>query len=128
LDRIFNPFEQADGSTTRKYGGTGLGLPICQRLVRLMGSEIQVVSTPGAGSVFTFAIRLQRAESAPVRTIVAPQTGIDVEDILRAEFSDCRILVAEDDWVNQEVALELLRITLGFSRHCPDGLQAVDMA
>ena len=129
LDRIFNPFEQADGSTTRKYGGTGLGLPICQRLVRLMGSEIQVVSTPGAGSVFTFAIRLQRAESAPVRTIVTPQTGVDVEDILRAEFSDCRILVAEDDWVNQEVALELLRITLGFSVDiAPDGLQAIDMA
>jgi CheY-like chemotaxis protein len=129
VERIFNPFEQADGSTTRKYGGTGLGLPICQRLVRLMGSEIQVVSTPGAGSVFTFAVRLPRALAVPTESAEMHQSGAVAEQALRAEFPACRILVAEDDWVNQEVAIELLRETLGFTVDiAEDGAQALDMA
>ncbi|MBT9521432.1 MAG: response regulator [Dechloromonas sp.] len=131
LERIFRPFEQADGSTTRKYGGTGLGLPICQRLVHLMGGEIEVVSTPGSGSVFTFAIRLSRALAMPAESESAEthQSGIAAEHALRSEFPDCRVLVAEDDWVNQEVALELLRESLGFTVDiAADGAQALDMA
>jgi len=129
VERIFNPFEQADGSTTRKYGGTGLGLPICQRLVSLMGGEIEVVSTPGSGSVFTFAIRLQRALMTPTESPATDHSGIAAEHALRSEFPGCRILVAEDDWVNQEVALELLRETLGFTVDmASDGAQALDMA
>jgi len=129
IGRIFNPFEQADGSTTRKYGGTGLGLPICQRLVRLMGGEIQVVSTPGAGSEFTFTVRLQRAEPLHAPTVEAHNDGVEAEKRLKTEFGKSRILVAEDDWVNQEVALELLRETLGFAVDiAPDGAQALEMA
>ncbi len=129
IDSVFNPFEQADGSTTRKYGGTGLGLSICQRLVHLMGGEIQVVSTPGAGSVFTFAIRLRRADELPAPASMTPQAAIETERVLRVEYSHCRILVAEDDWVNQEVALELLRETLGLAVDiAPDGAQALEMA
>jgi signal transduction histidine kinase/ActR/RegA family two-component response regulator len=129
VERIFNPFEQADGSTTRKYGGTGLGLPICQRLVRLMGGDIKVVSTPGSGSVFTFAIRLPVAHSVAKVSVVTPQSGIAAEQALRSEFATCRVLVAEDDWVNQEVALELLRETLNFTVDvAEDGVQALELA
>ncbi len=64
MTRLFHPFEQADNSMTRQFGGSGLGLVICQRLLHLMGGEISVMSTPGAGSTFSFVIELRRLESA----------------------------------------------------------------
>ena len=129
--RIFNPFEQADGSTTRKFGGTGLGLPICLRLVKLMGGEIDVTSsTPDIGSTFAFSIRLLKTQSAleGAREEIAI-TGVEAESRLIRDFAGTRVLLAEDDWINQEVAIELLREVLGFSVDIAEnGNRAVEMA
>ena len=101
---LFQPFTQADCSTTRRYGGTGLGLSISRQLVELMGGDIGVESEPGRGSVFSFTIPLGRgrlrAESAP--PLLDPA-------LISATLRGRRVLVAEDNTINQQVARELLQ-------------------
>lgn len=108
---IFHPFRQADGSPTRRYCGTGLGLTISARLVDLMGGEIGVDSEVAKGSTFHFTVRLN---AAPAQTPVAPEHSIEVGALAAAVGSHfaarpLRILVAEDNIVNQRLASELLR-------------------
>lgn len=100
--QIFEPFIQADSSTTRKYGGTGLGLAICKQLVELMNGSIAVNSQPGQGSTFTFSVPLKQG-TMPQEPAKAPEN-----DEGRLDRS-LRILVAEDQPINQRFVAEILR-------------------
>ncbi|WP_298232687.1 response regulator [uncultured Azohydromonas sp.] len=104
LPRLFEAFEQADRSTTRQHGGTGLGLAITRRVAALMGGEAGADSTPGRGSLFWFTAWLGRGE--PVQA--AGPAGVQAETELRRRHAGARVLLAEDNAINREVALELL--------------------
>ena len=103
--RLFQVFSQVDESSTRRYGGSGLGLVICKRLARLMGGTVGVTSEPGVGSRFWMTARLKRAidgVSVNGRHAESPRS------LLSLRFGGSRILVAEDDATSQAVARGLL--------------------
>ena len=108
--QIFHAFVQADGSPTRKYGGTGLGLVISRHMARLMGGDVGVESQLGVGSTFWITARLQKVadQDREIRPALAHGT---LENDIRSRFGGRRILLAEDDIVSREVALELLGLT-----------------
>jgi PAS domain S-box-containing protein len=110
--RLFQPFVQADGSATRRYGGAGLGLALCRRIVSAMGGQIGVRSEPGQGSTFWFTVRLAR-----------PDGAVPAEPDLRRGG---RILVVEDNTVNQKVAVAMIE-SLGYAAEAVgNGLEAVE--
>ncbi|MEW5686464.1 MAG: ATP-binding protein [Pseudomonadota bacterium] len=108
LPRLFSRFQQVDSSTTRRYGGTGLGLSICRELAELMGGAIEVESTPGVGARFTVLLPLRRLGD-PETPLLEPET---VEERSAAALAEgglpLRVLVAEDNPVNQLVVQTLL--------------------
>jgi signal transduction histidine kinase/AmiR/NasT family two-component response regulator len=101
--KLFQPFTQADASTTRKFGGTGLGLAICRKLVELMGGTIGVASAEGKGSTFWFDVRLE--ESPASHRVVTPRPVGAPAQNKAGGAPLLRILLAEDNVVNQKVAV-----------------------
>ncbi len=126
---LFQPFSQADSSTSRRYGGTGLGLSICGQLVRLMGGQILVQSTPGKGSEFTVELPLQEAAPAQrsgvaVERRLSPRTS--APSVEQAEAKGQLILLAEDNETNRDVLHEQLR-RLGYAAEvAEDGAIALE--
>jgi len=143
--RLFQDFEQGDSSTTRRHGGTGLGLAICRRLAALMGGEVGVQSSPGMGSRFWFRLRLEKG-SAKTAVVAPPRVaspapeprnealhdtpqarGAAARELL-APYRGTRVLLAEDNAVNQEVAVALLGSAGLEVDVAADGRQALEMA
>lgn len=127
--KLFQPFQQADGSTTRKYGGTGLGLTIARSLVELMGGRLMLASTPGRGSCFSFTLgfvltqfsgtaQLDASEWNRTEALLTPDTNTDL--------SGCRVLLVEDNEFNRQLASELLRERGVMVDIVENGAQAVD--
>ncbi|MDH5434825.1 MAG: response regulator, partial [Gammaproteobacteria bacterium] len=128
-NQLFEKFSQADTSTTRKYGGSGLGLSICKSLVKLMGGEIGVKSSKGQGSTFWFTIRAKDASENFIEQYLKPETGksrVELLDHYKMLFKDKNILIAEDNKVNQVVIRNLIK-KMDINYHIvEDGQQAYD--
>ena len=129
VSRLFSAFVQADNSTTRKYGGTGLGLIITRRLAEMMGGEVGVDSQPGVGSTFWFTARLNKIEEeTPTTTNVAPSADSDDELSIRRQHAGRHILLVDDDPTNLEIARYLIEDTGLIVDTAEDGEQAVFQA
>ncbi|OSM01789.1 response regulator [Magnetofaba australis] len=113
LERLFQPFSQGDASTTRRYGGTGLGLVICQSLAQLMGGRIAVASSPGEGSTFRFTVTFPRQITKEDSAMLLPQ-----------EMVHQRALVADDNPAARGAVLRMLS-AFGFDAV---GVESIDHA
>ena len=136
IAELFRPFTQADVSTTREYGGTGLGLTICKRLVEMMNGDISVTSQLGQGSVFTFTAEfglaavtqtIKKGREHPLRTpepmgLRVPESD-DADGL--AKIKNARVLLVEDNTINQQVATELLKQAGMIVTLAADGLKAL---
>lgn len=115
MERIFDAFEQAENATAASYGGTGLGLSISARLVRMMGGDIGLESEEGSGSRFHFTLKLRTAKAREAEKKAA--TDLELYD-----FTDCRVLLVEDNELNTEIAKILLEMHGLFVETAENGL------
>ncbi len=116
LDMIFETFKQADGSVTRKYGGSGLGLSICKKLVNFMKGEIWVESVEGKGSVFHFTIMVKKSGRM--------LTGAPVID---DSFKNSKILIVDDNQLNIDILSRILKLSGLNADSARSGAEAIDM-
>ena len=121
LEKLFNPFEQAEKSTAVTYGGTGLGLTIFKRIAEMMGGSVGVSSEVGKGSAFYCDIKLKRGIADGAMNNAGFSAGG------QATFSGCRLLLAEDNDINREIAQELLKVLKAEIDCAVNGKEALDM-
>ncbi len=114
---LFKPFSQLDASTQRRFGGTGLGLAICRRLAELMDGDVSVESTVGAGSVFRCALVMAEAEAGPKEVVPQPNS---------ARASVVRVLVVDDERINQQLSLAMLAKLGHRAEVARNGLEALE--
>ena len=129
MQRLFQPFSQATAATSRKYGGTGLGLVICKKIVEIMGGSIQVESKTNQGSIFSFTVTTQIAKEIPSYTLqdYTLQNATDKSANLLGRLGDrlpLKILIAEDNLINQELSMAML-IKMGYQPDVVDNGLAV---
>ncbi len=127
LADIFNQFAQADSSTTRKFGGTGLGLPISKQIIELMGGQIFVNSEEQVGSRFSFYLPLKLTEASKPSHVNAEKTAQPVSTTAHTDRFSGKVLLVEDNKVNLLVAKKLLE-NVGLSVTCAyNGQEAVEL-
>ncbi|HJV28838.1 MAG TPA: response regulator [Aromatoleum sp.] len=120
-DRIFEKFTQADSSTTRLFGGSGLGLTICRQLVGMMGGELGLESAPGQGSLFWFELPLDGASAAP------SGEAVPLASIARVRLAGVRVLLVDDVDISQIVLGEYLRAAGCEVRSACNGEEAITL-
>lgn len=123
LESVFDRFTQASSATTRKFGGSGLGLTITKQLIELQGGSIDVMSTPGIGSTFTFYLSITKGHAEPEAILKNNLLNTEVH-----QLEGIKILLAEDNLINQKVAVKILTKEGADVTVASNGLEAVELA
>jgi two-component system sensor histidine kinase ChiS len=137
LDRIFESFEQVDGSVARKYGGTGLGLAITKQLVNLHGGDIEVQSTVGQGSQFSFTLPISHQQVTSPTTVTTTQSTptaltlteqvLEITKNITADKEDFQILLVDDEPINLQVLVNNLALQNYALTQATSGIEALEM-
>ena len=126
-ERLFQPFSQADNSTTREYGGTGLGLVISQKVVQMMDGEIWVESEQDVGSTFTFTVHLKKQQGSLSQTGSSDAQSKNTYNEATARLHGAKILLVDDNDINQEYIRELFEMTGITVETAFNGQEALDL-